>query len=142
VIGSSRIVHRAQRQTAPGWPEVTKVPSGMHKGTERERIACRKTLASWFPLSFPLRQCLSHMESTRFWPFRTKDRLASGIICFPLSHCPVSRISLCVPEGTFVSSGRFDAQDRRQNRPGDASLHQLARPRRRGRHTQWSVAIG
>ncbi len=72
VIGSSRIVHRAQRQTAPGWPEVTKVRSGMHKGTERERIACRKTLASWFPLSFPFRQCLTHMESTRFWPFRTR----------------------------------------------------------------------
>ncbi len=44
VIGSSRIVHRAQRQTAPGWPEVTERRSGMHKGTERERIACRKTL--------------------------------------------------------------------------------------------------
>ncbi len=52
-------------------PELTKVPSGTHKGTERERIACRKTLASWFPHSFPFRQCLSYMESARFWPFRT-----------------------------------------------------------------------
>ena len=52
-------------------PELTKVPSITHKGTERERIACRKTLASRFPHNFPFRQSLSHMESARFWPFRT-----------------------------------------------------------------------
>ena len=52
-------------------PEVTERRSVTHKGTERERIACRKTLALEFPDSFSFRQGLSHMELARFWPFRT-----------------------------------------------------------------------
>jgi hypothetical protein len=67
-------------------PEVTERRSGTHRGTERERIACRKTLASGFPHNFSFRQGLSHMESARFWPFRTTIGWCRESSVFPLSH--------------------------------------------------------
>jgi hypothetical protein len=35
-------------------PELANWPCGTHKGTERERGACRKTLAARYPYTFPI----------------------------------------------------------------------------------------
>jgi hypothetical protein len=54
------------------------------KGTERERTACRKTIAPWFPCSSPFRQGSSYRKSAHFWPFRAAIGGLTEIIRFPL----------------------------------------------------------
>jgi len=52
----------------------------MHKGTERERTPCQKTIALWFPYTFHIPTGFAAQEISTFLAIQGDDRRLSEII--------------------------------------------------------------